>query len=112
MLAKENRIRKKNDFEEIFKQGRGVKRDFLYFKIKKNKLDLSRFGFIVGKNFSKKAVERNKIKRMLREVIRKKLPKIKKGFDVIIIVLPNGESNLEKIENIIEEVFKKSELFI
>ena len=112
MLAKENRIRKKNDFEEIFKQGRGVKKNSLYFKIKENDLKISRFGFIVGKNFSKKAVQRNRIKRRLREVVKNFLPQIKKGFDVVVVVLPGEENDFEKLKNTVEKVLKELKLFL
>ena len=88
MLPKENRLKKKKDFEEVFEKGKGYKEDFVYLKIRKNKLKLSRFGFIVSKKFSKKAVVRNKIKRKLRESIRTKLPRIKKGIDGVITIIP------------------------
>ncbi|GAI32984.1 unnamed protein product, partial [marine sediment metagenome] len=62
MLNKRNRLKKKKDFDKVFKQGQGFKQDFLYLKIRKNNLKSSRFGFVVSKKFSKKAVIRNKIK--------------------------------------------------
>jgi ribonuclease P protein component len=70
MLLKENRLKKKKDFERVFSQGRNLKGDFLFFKTINNKLEDNRIGFIVSKKVSKKAVERNKIKRRLREILR------------------------------------------
>ncbi len=72
MLKKENRLTKKKDFESLFEKGKGIKQDSLYLKYKKNNLKKSRVSIIVGKNYSKKAVERNKIKRRIREIIKKK----------------------------------------
>ena len=111
MLGAENRLKKKKDFEKIFKQGRGFKRGHLYLKITKNGLEHSRFGFIVGKNFSKKAVERNKIKRKLRELIKENLNKIKTGTDCVLVVMPGAESNYDKLKETVAKLFKKAGLF-
>jgi len=84
MLAKQYCLQKNKDFESVFKNGRIFSDEFLFLKVKKNNLQDSRFGFIIGKKISKKAVVRNKIKRRLREIIRKKLASIESGFDVVI----------------------------
>jgi len=103
MLALKNRLKKKKDFDLIFKQGQSFKQGRLYFKFKHNKLESNRFGFIVSKKFSKKAVERNKIKRQIREIVRSKKNKIKLPLDIIITVMP-GADDLEKT---IDKAFKK-----
>lgn len=110
MLVFRNRLKKQKDFEDVFKNGRGFKQDLLYLKIKKNNLKSNRFGFIVSKKFSKKAVDRNKIKRILREIVRDKIPIIKTGFDAVIVVNPGAEKNFEKLEIMIDKLFKKSGL--
>jgi ribonuclease P protein component len=104
MLVKENRLTKKKDFEEVFKHGKGIKQGFLYLKYKKNNLKSCRFGIIVGKNYSKKAVDRNKIKRRIREILAKKDVQ---GLDIIVVVLPGVESDFEKIKENVEKLFKK-----
>lgn len=70
----------------MFKNGKTVNGSFLFIKFKKNNLEMSRFGFIVGLKISKKAVERNKIKRLLSEVIRVNLKQIKNNYDIITVV--------------------------
>lgn len=107
MLPKANRLKKKKDFERVFKKGKGFKQDSLYFKIFKNNLGLTRFGFVVSKKFSKKAIERNKIRRRLSEIVRIALPKLKKGIDVVIVVMPGAEANFKKLEDTISKLFKK-----
>lgn len=111
MLPRENRLKKKKDFERVFKKGRGFQEDFLFVKIAKNNLQNSRFGFVVSKNFSKKATVRNKVKRMLRETIAKNLPKIKKGFDAAIIVKSGPENKrFSSVSEIGEKLLKKAKL--
>ncbi len=88
MLAKQYRLKKNKDFELTFKKGEALNGRFLFLKLRINNLEISRFGFVIGKKVSNKAVIRNKLKRQLREIIRNNLSNIKSGFDIIIIVKP------------------------
>jgi len=108
MLPKENRLKKKKDFEKLFKEGKSFSEKFLVLKINKNNLNNNRFGFIVSKKISKKAVARNKIKRQLREIVRKEINNYQKGFDVAVIALPGIESkNFEEMSQALERILKK-----
>ncbi len=49
----------------------------------------SRFGFVISKKIDKRAVVRNKIKRLLRQAVRERLEKIPEGFDIVLVVRPN-----------------------
>lgn len=69
-LNKRNRLKKKRDFEDVFKKGRAVKGSFLFIKYRKNKLGVPRFGFVVSVKVARSAVERNKIRRILSETVR------------------------------------------
>ena len=112
MLPKANRLKKNKDFENVFKKGQGFKEDFLYLKIKKNNLKSSRFGFVVSKKFSQKATDRNKIKRRLRELVRIKLPEIKKGIDGVITIVPGFKINdFWELEEIINRLFEKANIY-
>ena len=53
-----------------------------------NNLAGNRFGIMVGLKVSKLAVERNKIKRRMREIIRFEEKNLKKSFDFVVTVLP------------------------
>jgi len=113
MLAKENRLKKNKDFEKVFKQGKGLKQGFLYLKILKNKeLSSSRFGIVASKNYSQKAVERNRIKRRISEIIRINLSEIKKGIDGVIVVMPGAEDDFKKLEKTIKQLFKKANITV
>lgn len=110
MLPFRNRLKKQKDFESIFKNGRGFSEGSLYLKVNKNDLKSSRFGFVVSKKFSKKAVDRNRIKRILREIVKEKIDQTKKGLDVAIIVNPGAEANYQELKKTIYKLFKKSKL--
>jgi len=98
MLPEKNRIKKKKDFEAIFKNGKKVQEGCLFLKMAKNDLGYSRFAFIVSQKVSKSAVKRNKIRRQLVEIIAKR--EVKPGLDVVVVVLPgikNASLNLERL---------------
>ncbi|MDD5696510.1 MAG: ribonuclease P protein component [Candidatus Pacebacteria bacterium] len=107
MLPKINRLKKKKDFEKIFHEGKSIKGPTTYFRILKTKEPSPRVGFIVSKKVSLKAVERNKIRRRMRESVRKVLSTLKGGWDIIIIASPRiKKSSFDEIRGEIEKAFK------
>jgi len=85
VLKKENRIRSKKEFLEIKNKGRVLYSPFFGFLTCQENDDLKKFGFIISKKISKKAVDRNKIRRVLSEVVRKNLDKFKNGTRVVFL---------------------------
>lgn len=111
MLSKRYCLKKENDFKSIFKNGKPCNGNLLFLKFKKNNLQISRFGFIVSKKISKKATTRNKIKRRLREIVRKNLDNIKQGFDIVIWTKEEIlDKNYQEIEKGMKELLKKANL--
>ena len=109
MLPKENRLTKKRDFEKVLKRGKGFKQKTLFLKTIENDLPQSRFGIIVSKKTARKAVDRNKIKRQIREIIWKNIKKIKKGHDLVFIAWPlikneDYQGKLSIIENSLQKI--------
>ncbi|MBI4653062.1 ribonuclease P protein component [Candidatus Kuenenbacteria bacterium] len=88
MLPKQYRLNKDKDFKSIFQKGRNFFIKEFGIKVLRNNLEVSRFGFIVSNKVAKKANKRNLIKRRMREIIRKNLPNMKIGADVIIMARP------------------------
>lgn len=111
MLPKPNRLKKKKDFERVFKIGRSFREGFLLLKVAENDLKESRFGLIISQKVTKKATLRNKLKRRLREILRKKLPEIKKNIDGVFIALPGIEKKaFSELEEIMNKLLEKSGL--
>jgi len=110
MLPAENRLKKEKDFENAFESGKGYKEGLLRIKVAGNGLESSRFGFIVSKKYSKRASERNSIKRRLREITRESLPDVKPGLDIILIVMPGLENGFEILSALVGRLFKKARI--
>lgn len=96
MLPKINRLNKDKEFDYVFKAGRSGYDKISGVKAAANKMGINRFGILVSGKISKKAVLRNKIKRRIRDVIRSQMPKIKAGYDIVVISLPGIKEKAQK----------------
>lgn len=88
MLRKINRLSKQSDFEEVKKENQMLSSPlFGLLYLSKNKSEsVKKFGFVVSKRISKKAVERNRIKRLLAQSVKNNLNKFPEGFWAIFLV--------------------------
>jgi len=111
MLAKKNRLTKREDFSAVYSKGSFLSLDGISIKYAPSRNAETRIGFSVGKNFSKKAVERNRIKRLLRNAARTHVESLKPGFDIIVIPKPAQEKyEFAKIVTVFEHIFTKAKL--
>ena len=118
MLRKKNRITKENDFDKFFGRnfkkigGRNSSSSGFVVKAMKNELGEDRFGIIVSNKIEKRAVYRNKIKRRIREVL-KKIKTEKRvrniNYDILIVVQKGvKEMNYEMIEKEVGRLVEKA----
>lgn len=91
MLAKIHRISQKTDFEKVFKNGKKTSSQDFIIRFMENGLENCRFSVIVSNKISKKATERNKLRRRIKAVISKNLSKFRKNNDIIIITLDHSK---------------------
>lgn len=113
MLPIKNRLKKREDFAQVFSKGAYAGYDGLSIKYAKNSLSDSRIGFPVGKNYSKKAVIRNRARRILREACRNSLLEIKNGYDIIVLIKPTYQDiGLSKITVELKKVLSKANLLM
>ncbi|HBL39968.1 TPA: ribonuclease P protein component [Candidatus Uhrbacteria bacterium] len=111
MLPKEHRLRRDRDFDRVFKEGEKTFVSPYSVRFVGNHLALSRFAVVVGSRVSKKAVERNRVRRQVREIIRLLLPEISPGKDVSVSVQPQAKAlPYKKLEEALERALKKAKL--
>ena len=81
----EEYLTKPAQYTLVYKEGNLWVNSLIIMKALPNGLSLSRYGFSISKRVGK-AVERNRIKRLLREILR--LTPLKPGWDIIFIARP------------------------
>lgn len=114
MLPKPYRLTRREDFEKAFTKGIYVQiPEGLAVKFLRTNTETSRLGFPVGKNFSKKAVERNRARRILRNASYPLLGELKSGFDIIVLARPGKKDfQFRQISEQLKKVFTKANLLI
>jgi len=111
MLPREYKLKKESHFKRTLQKGKSYQGEFMRLKVLKNNLGISRFAFIVNLKVSKKATQRNKIRRQLEEIIRLRLSQIRPGLDLIISVSPPiTEENYRAIEKDLFSLFRKAKI--
>ncbi len=112
MLPAENRLKNRKDFQRVFKYGRGFSIDSVFLKIKEKKTKTSRFGFVISRKATKKAVVRNKMRRHMQVSVQELLPRIKKPADMVFIVRSAiKKSNYKEIKQLIGELLLQARVF-
>lgn len=110
MLPHKFRLSKK-EFQQVLRQGRlisGRSLGVLTIKSSRPRDDRPRFpkaGLIVSKRLSKKAVERNRLKRRIRTGLQKVLPKVSPELN--LVVLPNKramEATVQELESELKKI--------
>lgn len=110
-MNKKYRLRKRRDFNYTYRKGKSLANSSLVLVYKKNRLEVTRFGFSISKKYGN-AVQRNKIKRRLKEICRLRLDKIKTGYDLIFIArIGARDASFTKLESKVENLIKRAGLF-
>ena len=113
MLPKTNRIKKKKDFEAIFKKSKSFRDDLFVSKVAYNNLGLNRYGFVVSQKVSKKATIRNKVRRRLAEAIKAEAGGMKNGIDIVFIALSGIEKkDFKDIKEAVKKTLAREKLIV
>jgi len=105
------RLRKAEDFQRLREVGFTQSHRLMVLSYARNELMHNRYGFIVSKQLGK-AVTRNRIRRMLREVVRALDPQLQSGFDIVLIARrPLVEQPFDVMLRTVSDLTRRAELF-
>ncbi len=103
-------LTKRREFVLVFSRGTSIVGGLVVMKALANELGLLRYGLVTSRRVGK-AVARNRIRRRLREVLRK-LP-LKTGWDIVFIARPAAaEAKYADIDKELRRLLSKARLLM
>ena len=90
MLPRPHRLSKQRDVERVSRMGRPVFGPYLTIRAVPNKTGRLRATVVAGLKVSKRSNVRNRVKRLIREVIRRHLSSIRTDADLVVYVKPHA----------------------
>ena len=114
-MKKLNTLKKNYEFKKVLNHGNYYYGKYLQFFIIKNNQDKNRIGIAVSSKIAS-AVERNRVKRLIRENYRIQVKeKILKGYDFVFVWNKNRnikDANYKNIKEDFENIFKRTGILI
>ncbi|MBE9482833.1 MAG: ribonuclease P protein component [Chloroflexi bacterium] len=109
-MRREEYITKSQQYALVYNEGSSWANSLIVMKALPNRLALTRYGFSVGKRVGK-AVTRNRVKRLLREILR--LIPLKPGWDIIFIVRTGAaNANYTTLKKSVEALLFRAQLLV
>jgi ribonuclease P protein component len=110
LLRSEQRLRKTGDFKAVYTRGRSYVHPAMVVYVLRQEGDSARIGFSVSKKLGG-SVDRNRIKRRLREASRFLLPRLAFGADFIVVARSaSAESSVEELSAVMESLLRKAKV--
>lgn len=112
MLPKQHRLTRSRDFKVVFAGGRTYVHRLLVLRVLRTAAESpSRFAFSASAKL-RKAVPRNRAKRLLREAVRLLGERVaQSGYDAVLVARPPiMEAEFAEVSSAVEELFSKAGL--
>lgn len=110
MLPRNNRLTKEADFNRL-KKGKKINGKFVRIFYLPSHESETRVGIIVSKVVSKNASQRNKVKRAIREAVRRGFLTLSGTWDIVVIANPqSAQAYTSEIMLEVQSLFDKSPL--
>ncbi len=104
------RLRKTADFERVRRSGKSFAHPLIVLIVSENEGELLRIGVTAGRSLGN-AVQRNRVKRLMRTSIQAKLSCIIPGHDLLLIARhPMVEASSVEIHSAIQKLLRRANL--
>ena len=109
-MKRKFRLRKSTDFKRVRRLGKSYAHPFVVLIKHPNQEGRSRFGVAAGRSIGN-AVERNRAKRRLREIIRSRISTISDGWDIVFLArYAIHDTSHADLQAALDELIKRAEL--
>lgn len=87
-LPRPLRLAKSEDFTRLRHEGQTFRGRFMLMNVAPNTLSHNRYGVVTSKRLGG-AVIRNRVRRLIREVLRQSTPHLHSGLDIVLVAHPS-----------------------
>lgn len=110
MLKRINRLKKRYQFNYVYKSGEHFSAEHIVLYYASSKTKNIKVGFAVTKKVGH-AVVRNKIRRRLREIVNTSIPKLNHNYNIIVVAKDNITSaSFNELKTEFEKLINKAKL--
>ena len=110
MLKRINRLKKRYQFNYVYKSGEHFSGEHMVLYVVSSKTKNIKVGLAVTKKIGH-AVVRNRVRRKLREIIKKQVPTLKQNYNIIVVARENiSEASFDKLSTEFLKLLKKANL--
>jgi ribonuclease P protein component len=107
-MAKKWALTKRAQYLAVYKSDKAWVNSLLVMNVLPNECAFSRYGFSVTKNIGK-AVARNRVKRLLKEICR--ITPVKPGWDIVFIARPQSvAADYQQLRRSVEALLSRANL--
>jgi ribonuclease P protein component len=107
-LTRDERLRRQKEIDEVYRRGRRWSARHFRIHVRENRLEFSRFTVSVPVRVCKRAVERSRWKRLLRESFRLNKTAIGPGLDIVAVPTTRPfELKRQQVEYVMVQLVKK-----
>ena len=105
------RLRRSAEFDRVRSEGRSWQHPFVAMAVAPNTLGHNRYGFVASRRLGG-AVVRNRVRRILREIVRLSAPRLKPGFDITFVARNAVVGQpYSKVMAALDELFRRANLW-
>lgn len=106
------RLRRPDQFQRVRREGRSWEHSLLILNAMPNRRRVTRCGFVVTKRMGG-AVERNRVRRRVREAVRLAYPSLLVGWDLVFVLRSKALIDMEfdRIQSAIEQLLRRASVW-
>lgn len=115
MIAKRFRFHGYGSLKFVYSKGRSARSKYISLKyIENTRRTESRLAVVVSKKVSKKAPERNRIRRRIYELCREQWANIKHPHDIVVTVFDERVANMptQDLKVILNDIIRQADLYL